>query len=82
MEFYSMTGLFTELSLGATCGSLHEDEASIRFGDGEDQPRVPPLRCAPVGMTIHILGKGASTQKIVIPINVTNARPERSLAEG
>jgi hypothetical protein len=36
---------------------------SSGFDDAEDQPQVPPLRFASVGMTIHIWVRDASAQE-------------------
>jgi hypothetical protein len=44
------------------------------------KPQVPPLRCAPVGMTIHILVGDSSAQENIHPEKGTNSRDDNSFA--
>jgi hypothetical protein len=46
-------GLSTKiLGVGARAMRFVVEESSVRSRSGEKKPQIPPLRCAPVGMTI------------------------------
>ena len=69
----------------ATLG-MTKGRAALPSGvdDVGDQPQVPPLRYAPVGMTTHLQGDDAHSVKLLTVNGVTklSSRPERSAVEG